>query len=569
MACKISALGAVIAAEIGQTETPVDKTKYGKWYGQDGQYWCDMFQAWCANQVGATDICGKFAYTPYHSEFFKKKGAWYRTPKKGDYAFFHNGERICHIGWVEKVIDSNTVQTIEGNTGSSSNANGGQVLRRKRSISGTPTWKIVGFGRPAYLDEAAGGPVNTNPQMQKYTVQPNDSLWKIAETYQVNFDDLIKENPDIHDPNILQVGQVINLPNARGPLNVPPQVHTHTVQQGEDFWKIAKTYQVNFDDLIKENPDIHDPNILQVGQVINLPNARGPLNVPPQVHTHTVQQGEDFWKIAEKYQVNFEDLIKANPDIHNPNNLRVGEVINLPNARGDNNRPPGNGPIPSAPAGTVRYRVHHTKISQRQTKREDIEKIAKKFDIKSTAITKLNPKIKKIPDEGTMINIPIKIESRPFIIKSIHEEVWNFFINKGFSATATAGIMGNLQQESEMDPNKRQYKGGPALGIGQWEPERWSRLEKAAGNNKEKAKNLYFQLEYILKELQIEKVWVGAKYLRDFGGYEVLKKMDIYEAVVAFECSFELAGDPRFPWRFAFADAIYRRFARDVRRVRA
>ncbi|MEE4580522.1 hypothetical protein [Paenibacillus polymyxa] len=89
---------------------------------------------------------------PYHTlTFFRDKGAWYTIPQKGDYAFFHNDTRICHIGWVEKVIDNDTVQTIEGNTGNGSDADGGQVQRRKRSISGTRSLYIAGFGRPAYV----------------------------------------------------------------------------------------------------------------------------------------------------------------------------------------------------------------------------------------------------------------------------------------------------------------------------------------------------------------------------------------------------------------------------------
>lgn len=152
MACTITALGEIVASQIGVTESPANsnKTKYGEWYGLNGQPWCDMLQGWCADQAGATDICGKYAYTPSHANFFKNKGQWYTTPQKGDYAFFHNGTRICHIGWVEKVIDSDTVQTIEGNTDSGSDADGGQVQRRKRSISGTKSWYITGFGRPAY-----------------------------------------------------------------------------------------------------------------------------------------------------------------------------------------------------------------------------------------------------------------------------------------------------------------------------------------------------------------------------------------------------------------------------------
>ncbi|MGM0889800.1 MAG: phage tail tip lysozyme [Bacillota bacterium] len=507
MACKISALGAVIAAEIGQTETPVNKTKYGKWYGQDGQYWCDMFQAWCANQVGATDICGKFAYTPFHSEFFKKKGAWYRIPKKGDYAFFHNGERICHIGWVEKVIDSNTVQTIEGNTGSSSNANGGQVLRRKRSISGTPTWKIVGFGRPAYLDEAAGGPVNTNPQMQKYTVQPGDSLWKIADIYKVNLDEVRKANPDIHDPNNLQVGKVINIPNAAGgPVNNNPQMQKYTVQPGDSLWKIADIYKVNLDEVRKANPDIHDPNNLQVGKVINIPNAAGgPVNNNPQMQKYTVQPGDSLWKIADIYKVNLDEVRKANPDIHDPNNLQVGKIIKIPNTR------VGGGPSPGG---------------------------------------------------------------------DNFKKVWEFFKDLGFSDEATAGIMGNLQQESEMNPraiqrNRRTNKPDwdmPGRGLAQWETKyakrstrhsgRWDTLVKWAHSHDWDEWDLYTQLKFIWWELR-EDDYIKKQvknYVGNLDNFMKIKNID--NAVLKWESMYELAGNPVLGDRKKYADAIYKRFAR-------
>ncbi|MDA2067963.1 LysM peptidoglycan-binding domain-containing protein, partial [Bacillus cereus] len=281
MACKISELGAVIAAEIGSTETPADsnKTKYGKWYGQDGQPWCDMFQAWCANQVGATDICGKFAYTPYHASFFKNKGAWHTTPKKGDYAFFHNGKRICHIGWVEKVIDSNTVQTIEGNTGSGSNADGGQVQRRKRSISGTPKWKIVGFGRPVYLDEvSAGEPVNTTHHVQEYKVKQGDSLWDISQKYHVSVDDIKKVNPGIDEKN-LPVGKELKIPNTGGSANIPLQMQTYEVKKGDTLYKLHQRFNVSVDDIKKVNPGIDEKN-LPVGKELKIPNTGGSANIP-------------------------------------------------------------------------------------------------------------------------------------------------------------------------------------------------------------------------------------------------------------------------------------------------
>ncbi|MDA2178621.1 phage tail tip lysozyme [Bacillus cereus] len=445
MACKISELGAVIAAEIGSTETPADsnKTKYGKWYGQDGQPWCDMFQAWCANQVGATDICGKFAYTPYHASFFKNKGAWYTTPKKGDYAFFHNGKRICHIGWVEKVIDSNTVQTIEGNTGSGSNADGGQVQRRKRSISGTPKWKIVGFGRPVYLDEvSAGEPVNTTHHVQEYKVKQGDSLWDISQKYHVSVDDIKKVNPGIDEKN------------------------------------------------------------LPVGKELKIPNTGGSANIPPQMQTYEVKKDDTLYKLHQRFNVSVDEIKEANPGI-DEKNLPVGKIINIPklNTGGDGRPTPPPGLSPS----------------------------------------------------GDNFN-----------------KVWKFFKDLGFSDEATAGIMGNLQQESQMDPTSKQGNGRkPGRGLAQWETNkirggsgRWETLEKFADRENLDKWDLYTQLKFIWWELT-EEPWIKSQVKKYAGSLEQFMKIkNIDDAIIKWEKMYEQAGNPVLEDRKKFANAIYTRFAR-------
>ncbi|PHC03854.1 hypothetical protein COE99_25045, partial [Bacillus toyonensis] len=214
----------------------------------------------------------------------------------------------------------------------------------------------------------------------------------------------------------------------------------------------------------------------------------------------------------------------------------------------------------------LKYRVHHYPKYNRY---DNIEVIARKFNIKVAAIKDANPGINYTPRQGTIIVLPtasMPIPSKHVEITSNHHKVWNFFINKEFSATATAGIMGNLQQESEMIPTRYQDRGGPGRGLGQWEtPGRWDQLKSRAHGREW---DLHFQLEYILKDLKGETDWIGAEYLKAFGGYETLKKMSIYQAVIAFECSFELASVPWFLERFAFANSIYRSLASDVGRAR-
>lgn len=146
----------VAASQIGVKENPANsnKVKYAEWYGMNGQPWCDMFVSWCAYQAGAQNAVGKFAYCPYHADFFKKAGRWINRedkPQPGDIVFFANKKTACHVGIVETRNGSSSVTTIEGNTAVGDDANGGQVMRRTRPYGAIgSSWYIMGFGRPAY-----------------------------------------------------------------------------------------------------------------------------------------------------------------------------------------------------------------------------------------------------------------------------------------------------------------------------------------------------------------------------------------------------------------------------------
>lgn len=49
------------------------------------------------------------------------------------------------------------------------------------------------------------------------------------------------------------------------------------------------------------------------------------------------------------------------------------------------------------------------------------------------------------------------------------EKMWNYFRSAGFSEASTAGILANSEHESGINPKKRQYPNGPAMGAFQWE----------------------------------------------------------------------------------------------------
>jgi hypothetical protein len=133
--------------EIGYAETGNNYTKYGKWYGCDGQPWCAMFVSWCANKAGvSTGIICKYAGCTTGRRWFvnagvyKKRSSGY-TPRKGDLIFFTDdgGSSCCHTGIVTSV-SGGKVNTIEGNTSD-------KVARRSYDLGKT---RIDGYASPNY-----------------------------------------------------------------------------------------------------------------------------------------------------------------------------------------------------------------------------------------------------------------------------------------------------------------------------------------------------------------------------------------------------------------------------------
>ena len=85
------------------------------------------------------------------------------------------------------------------------------------------------------------------------------------------------------------------------------------------------------------------------------------------------------------------------------------------------------------------------------------------------------------------------------------EYAMNFFINKGLSQSVAAGIVGNLIQESNLNPGATGDR-GTSYGIAQWrDPQkgkgRWTNLKKFAEKNGTSYKDLNTQLEFLWHEL--------------------------------------------------------------------
>jgi len=128
---------------------------YGSEVSGSAYPWCVVFQWWLFYMCGLSSLFyggSKTASCSALLSWAKTKGykvtSDYQT---GDLILFNfsGGTSPTHVGLCESVTDS-TITTIDGNTGTSNEANGGAVMRRTRNLS-----YVVAAVRPQYTEDSA------------------------------------------------------------------------------------------------------------------------------------------------------------------------------------------------------------------------------------------------------------------------------------------------------------------------------------------------------------------------------------------------------------------------------
>lgn len=122
-----------------------------------------------------------------------------------------------------------------------------------------------------------------------YTVKTGDTLYLISKNYNTTINELKTLNNLSNDS--LYVGQLIKLPSGTqttGPSLTPATWNTHTVQPGETVWRIATTNQLTVDQLRSYNNLSSD--MLYVGQVLRLTPAVAAPEKPAPAPGPSVQK---------------------------------------------------------------------------------------------------------------------------------------------------------------------------------------------------------------------------------------------------------------------------------------
>ena len=136
----------IARSQLGYAEAAGNRSKYGAWYGLDGQPWCMMFISWCAAAAGiSADTIPQLASCPQARDWFQLRGRFHSAalsrPEPGDVVFFdHNGNGVAdHAGLAERV-EGNTLACIEGKDGGKSSS--GMVRLYIRRPEDAVEWRV-------------------------------------------------------------------------------------------------------------------------------------------------------------------------------------------------------------------------------------------------------------------------------------------------------------------------------------------------------------------------------------------------------------------------------------------
>lgn len=94
----------------------------------------------------------------------------------------------------------------------------------------------------------------------------------------------------------------------------------YVVKSGDSVYSIAQAYNMSPNKIVSDN-ELTNPNKLVVGQTLVLLN---------DMTSYTVKPGDTIYGIASQYNVSPAEIIKANPTLTNPERLNVGQIIMIP-----------------------------------------------------------------------------------------------------------------------------------------------------------------------------------------------------------------------------------------------
>ena len=152
-----------------------------------------------------------------------------------------------------------------------------------------------------------------------------------------------------------------------------------------------------------------------------------------------------------------------------------------------------------------------------------------------------------------------RVEESASALTANDKVAFDYFLAKGLTPVQAAGIVGNLDQESNMDPGAVQ-PGGPGRGIAQWSV--GGRWNSDAGDNAVAYAASHGKSVTSLG-LQLDFIWFELTSFSAYGLAALKKATTTSAATLAFMTDFEACGNCLSSQRIAYAQAALAAYGND------
>ncbi len=156
-----------------------------------------------------------------------------------------------------------------------------------------------------------------------YKVHFGETITNIAKRFGVTTQDIKNANEalDIHS---ISAETMIRIPLSQLPAEDEYFIY-HRMGAGETLYTLSQKYDILLDKIKERNPEA-DPRTLSLGQIIVIDKK---FEEKEDIMHEVAKDEKSAWSIAKKYNVPYEELVSANPDI-NLEKIKKGMMIRIP-----------------------------------------------------------------------------------------------------------------------------------------------------------------------------------------------------------------------------------------------
>ena len=179
-----------------------------------------------------------------------------------------------------------------------------------------------------FLFESEANPFQDTNQINwiSHVVESGDSLWALASKYDTEVQ--IIEQINFLNNDLLTIGSTLLIPLSKTPTNNFIPYEMHIVSEGDTLWDIANTYNLQVSDLAKMN-SIDERSYLQLGQQLTIGNKNIHRNIESKKRTilYSIKQGDNLYKISELFDVTIKSIEEIND--FTDDSLMPGQIIKI------------------------------------------------------------------------------------------------------------------------------------------------------------------------------------------------------------------------------------------------